>query len=143
MTQDGSATWLMAATSEANKDEWVAAIQKAFGADPAKPPTGALKRKSSLIMRAKKKVAGKAATSGVGKRLIKSVMRDDEADQLFDSGKAIVTRDKDKKFADQLEVRRCGAPARRPLRRSPRCVRAGHAHQAGRQGHFADAQRVD
>lgn len=100
---DLSTVWIFSATSADLRTQWIKALTDIKDKPSAKPPIGQVKRKSSLIMRAKKKVAGKAATSGVGKRLIKSVMRDDEIDQLFVRGKAIVARDKDAKFADNLE----------------------------------------
>jgi len=100
---DLSLVWIFAAPSEKEKDAWLDKLKPAFSAPSAKAPTGAMRRKSSLILRAKKKVAGKAATSGVGKRLIKSVMHDDDVDKLFASGKALIARDTDQKRATQIE----------------------------------------
>eukprot|EP00019_Armaparvus_languidus_P009360 CAMPEP_0168593272 /NCGR_PEP_ID=MMETSP0420-20121227/8220_1 /TAXON_ID=498008 /ORGANISM="Pessonella sp." /LENGTH=340 /DNA_ID=CAMNT_0008629401 /DNA_START=63 /DNA_END=1082 /DNA_ORIENTATION=- len=100
---DLSTVWIFSAASPELKNEWLEKLKSAPEQPTKKPPVGVVKRKSSLMMRAKKKVAGKAATSGVGKRLIKSVMNDDEVDQLFNSGKAIVVRDTDQKRANTLE----------------------------------------
>jgi len=91
--------------SEVDFKEWIAAIEKGSTKDEAEAPDrGEIekKKKEGLLSRTKKNIAGSAASSVLGKKLIKSILNE-ETSALLVAVKKIVTKESGKKKADEIE----------------------------------------
>lgn len=94
----------MAFSSAVDKAKWASSLVEAAKKDEATAPPereGAGK-KQGMAARAKKKMAGDLASSGLGKKVMKTVLNE-ESLSLLTSMKRIVTKADGKKKAEELE----------------------------------------
>lgn len=91
--------------SDADFKEWVTAIEKGSTKDESEAPDrGEMekKKKEGILSRTKKNIAGSAAASVLGKKVIKSILNE-ETSALLVAVKKIVTKESGKKKADEVE----------------------------------------
>jgi len=90
--------------SQSEFTDWVAALKKnkEGNLEEAQPPHKEKRKKDSVLNRAKKKMAGNAATSPLGKRVVKSIINE-ETTSLLSAMKRIVKKDSGQKKSDELE----------------------------------------
>lgn len=91
-------------SSSDDRDSWCNKLKEASSKAPQPAPEKEKikKKKQSMMFRAKKTMAGKAATSGAGKGLMKR-LADEDTMMLLTSMKAVITKDSNKKKADEIE----------------------------------------
>lgn len=96
--------YLLAFSSGTDYKKWHSVVVEAHGKEESSAPERDLekKKKTSLGQRAKKKMAGEFATSGLGKSVIKNILNE-ETSALLSAMKRIVTRESNKKKAEELE----------------------------------------
>jgi len=94
--------WIAALTEE-DKKQWVQAIAANLGKDPSPPPDREeVKKKGGLVLRAKKKLAGKLANTDIGRNIVNQVM-DDETVTILDLLQKFCEKDRDEKMALRLQ----------------------------------------
>eukprot|EP00121_Abeoforma_whisleri_P015257 Awhi_evm1s14061 len=97
---DGKKILTMSKISQ--KSDWVIALKAATIQEPGQPPARVAGKGSGAGLRAKKYIAGKAATSSVGKAVAKANIND-EAKTLITCVKNLTTAVYDAKTANQVE----------------------------------------
>jgi hypothetical protein len=88
--------------SQSEFQEWIQALKKNKDLDESPPPTKERRKKDSVMTRMKKRVAGNAATSPLGKKVVKSIINE-ETTALLNAMKRIVKKVDSQKKADELE----------------------------------------
>lgn len=102
--EDKKDIFYLACSSGSDFKRWHSAITAARDKKPVESPkiTVEKKKKVGLGERAKKKMAGDIASSGLGKSVIKTILND-ETHALLSAMKKIVARESNKKKAEELE----------------------------------------
>ena len=101
----GAEQYFMAFSSAVDKSKWVSTLVEAAKKDEAAAPPardGTKTKKDGIGARAKKKMAGDLATSGLGKKVMKTVLNE-ESLSLLTSMKRIVTKADGKKKSEEME----------------------------------------
>eukprot|EP01097_Dermamoeba_algensis_P001834 TRINITY_DN1707_c0_g1_i1.p1 TRINITY_DN1707_c0_g1~~TRINITY_DN1707_c0_g1_i1.p1 ORF type:complete len:361 (+),score=109.65 TRINITY_DN1707_c0_g1_i1:54-1085(+) len=75
--------YVVVAPDETEAKEWLAKITEALSQEPQGPPPKERRRKESILFKAKKNIAGKAATSKAGKEQLRKVLPE-EVNKLTD-----------------------------------------------------------
>lgn len=90
--------------NDEDRENWVEVLKENESKDPSEPPTReqGKRHRGSLMFRAKKSVGGKAATSGMGKGMMKR-LADDDTKQLLTALKKVVGKYFDEKRANEIE----------------------------------------
>eukprot|EP01122_Echinamoeba_exundans_P001677 TRINITY_DN1168_c0_g1_i1.p1 TRINITY_DN1168_c0_g1~~TRINITY_DN1168_c0_g1_i1.p1 ORF type:complete len:353 (-),score=115.85 TRINITY_DN1168_c0_g1_i1:61-1119(-) len=90
--------------SKKDLDEWTKALEANATRDETQPPERKVeaKRKEGVLSRGKKAMAGSIAASGIGKKVLKSVLNEETA-SLLEAVKKIITKQYSKKKADEVE----------------------------------------
>jgi hypothetical protein len=88
--------------SQSDFQEWVQALRKNKDLDEAAAPSKERRKKDSVMVRMKKRVAGNAATSPLGKKVVKSIINE-ETTALLNAMKRIVKKVDGQKKAEELE----------------------------------------
>lgn len=102
---NGTEQYYMAFSSQIDKSKWASTLAEAAKKDEAAAPPvrdGTKTKKDGIGARAKKKMAGDLATSGLGKKVMKTVLNE-ESMSLLTSMKRIVTKADGKKKAEEME----------------------------------------
>lgn len=102
---EGPKVFIFAFSSSIDKEKWVNAINTGSSKKPVENPPNRenlTTKKKSLGARAKNKMAGDLASSGIGKKLMKSVLNEDSL-ALLNSMKKITSELDGKKKADEFE----------------------------------------
>jgi len=100
----GTELYYMAFSSQVDKAKWASTLIEAAKKDEASAPPEreGSGKKEGIGARAKKKMAGDLATSGLGKKVMKTVLNE-ESMSLLTSMKRIVTKADGKKKSEELE----------------------------------------
>lgn len=100
----GAETLYLAFSSQIDKAKWASTLVEAAKKDEAAAPPArdGSGKKQGLGARAKKRMAGDLATSGLGKKVMKTVLNE-ESISLLNAMKRIVTKADGKKKAEELE----------------------------------------
>lgn len=105
-SSDGKSDILFGAASVTEFTKWSKAISDAHGKEAATEPPArdsiTKKKKEGLMARSKKKLAGDIATSGLGKKVIKSILNE-ETSALLQAIKKIIAKLDSKKKSDEIE----------------------------------------
>lgn len=104
MELKGAEIYYLAFSSAVDKAKWVSTLLAAAEKDEALAPPArdGSSKKQGIGARAKKKMAGDFATSGLGKKVMKTVLNE-ESMSLLTSMKRIVSKADGKKKAEELE----------------------------------------
>ena len=94
--------YLASLGSQLEHTEWIAALKKNKELEESEAPQRVKRKKESVLNRAKKKMAGSAATSHLGKRVVKSIINE-ETTSLLSAMKRIVKKESSQKKADEFE----------------------------------------
>ncbi len=94
--------YLASLGSQLEHTEWIAALKKNKEFEESEAPQRVKRKKESVLNRAKKKMAGSAATSHLGKRVVKSIINE-ETTSLLSAMKRIVKKESSQKKADEFE----------------------------------------
>jgi hypothetical protein len=96
--------YYFAVYSHKDLDGWLTAIEKNSSMDETEPPERVVqkKEKAGIFARSKNAMAGNIATSGLGKKVIKSILNE-ETSALLDAVKKIVAKEASKKKAEEIE----------------------------------------
>jgi len=103
----GNDLFYLAFSSQVDKAKWASTLLEALKKDeaasaPERDDGAVRKKKEGLGARAKKKMAGDLATSGLGKKVMKTVLNE-ESISLLTSMKRIVSKSDGKKKAEEME----------------------------------------
>eukprot|EP01121_Diplochlamys_sp_Union-15-3_P001550 TRINITY_DN1133_c0_g1_i1.p1 TRINITY_DN1133_c0_g1~~TRINITY_DN1133_c0_g1_i1.p1 ORF type:complete len:335 (-),score=73.77 TRINITY_DN1133_c0_g1_i1:34-1038(-) len=99
---NGDKTFVGAFGAAQELDPWINVLTKNSKFESTPPPEKEKGKKQGRMEAAKKKIAGKASTTGIGKSVIKKVINDETAALLI-SIRKIVKKEANAKKADELE----------------------------------------
>jgi hypothetical protein len=100
--KDKNVTFIASLGGQSEFEDWIQALKKNKDLDESAPPAKERRKRDSVMTRMKKRVAGNAATSPLGKKVVKSIINE-ETSALLNALKRIIKKVSGQKKADEIE----------------------------------------